>query len=110
MNHLRRGFSLRRFNKRSRSRGVRPFSMAKVKLPQPEPHFIDFYKNGQKLDVPVASKVDSNHLPKNKKSGKLGKELSFTKDMVFLKFLSSVNLESKERDSISTARILAYNI
>ena len=110
MYQLRRGIPLRNFSKRARSCGIRAFSMVKASLASPEPLLIHFYKNGQKFDVPEVRKIQNDDFLKAKNCSRLGSELSFTKDKAFFKFLSSINLESKDRDSISVARILAYNI
>lgn len=52
----------------------------------------------------------THKLTKSPRKTQLENEFSFRKDHAFLKFLMWINLESKDHDSISLARLMAYNI
>ena len=62
------------------------------------------------VDSDVSDTNISQHKVGRKRSLELSGDFWFRQDKTFLKFLTWINLESKDSESISISRLLAYNI
>lgn len=100
----------RRFSTISRIGTVRQFSITENSKVNSSISHLPIYKHGERIEVEVLeNKLESKYFPRRPNS-KLGSELCFTRDRTFLKYLTSIHLRSKDRETLSTARLLAYFI
>ena len=99
----------RRFSKFRSNKRCRYFSVTSGSTKTSTPLSFKIFK-------PSGSKLfeEENKQPKifkiNSSKPIVDSSLSYTKDKAFLKFLSLVNLQSKDKECIAISRLLAYNI
>mmetsp|Transcript_38135 Transcript_38135/g.37639 ORF Transcript_38135/g.37639 Transcript_38135/m.37639 type:complete len:390 (+) Transcript_38135:30-1199(+) len=101
--------SARRFSSLARIPSARKFSIIENSSVKSGISVLPIYKNGHKINIEVnQTKMQERYSPKV--NSKLGSELCFTRDKAFIKYLTSIHLRSKDKETISAARLLAYFI
>lgn len=103
--------SLRRFSNIFSMKKPRAFSVITRSAQMSNDIQLGFSQVGENVELETKFNNASNLNNSNEAIERtIGEELCFTKDKAFLKFVSMINLESQDKESISVARLIAMNV
>jgi hypothetical protein len=102
--------NLRRFSTIVGTKNPRAFLVITREPSLTDQMLLAFYKAGTKIETTSDYNEDFSIYTEKKGESKLNSNLCFTKDKSFIKYLTWINLESKDKENISIARLIAYNI
>lgn len=101
---------VRSFSSFLNSQKHRSFSVITRQQGKYNPISLGVYQSSQDLKSLGDKEVKEMDTSKRQKKLSLSSDVCFTKDKAFLKTLAWINLASKDKESISLSRLIAYNI
>lgn len=93
-----------------KARQLRCFSVLTASAEQQIPTTLNLHRVSGRSDHPAPVVYKEKTEVQRHKKVDLKADSCFTRDKAFLKFLTWINLESTDKESISIARLIAYNI